>query len=94
MNERETPQEVMSARDLYYLGDLIGAARKEAGACDRDGYGLTARMLRELADLVELTQTIVKEEGIVQTVRGRALTAALNPAVSVAASPPGNAGEK
>lgn len=41
------------ARDLYEAGDLLGAARKEAAACDRDGYDLTARMLRELADLVE-----------------------------------------
>lgn len=41
------------ARKAYERGDLVMAARIEADACERDGYDLTAAMLRELADEVE-----------------------------------------
>lgn len=43
----------MRARDLYERGDLIGAALREADACDNDGYYITAKILRELVARVD-----------------------------------------
>jgi len=47
---RTTPVE--SVRELYEQGRLVEAARKEADACDRDGYDVTAAILRDLSNLL------------------------------------------
>ncbi len=46
-------ESLLDAPTLYSQGRVVEAARKEADACDRDGYGITASMLRDLADAVE-----------------------------------------
>jgi len=43
----------LSARELFEAGELVAAARKEADACEKDGYWVTAGILRDLADKVE-----------------------------------------
>ena len=45
------------ASDLYDQGRLIEAARREAAACERDGYEITAAILRDLADIAEAKGT-------------------------------------
>lgn len=45
----------LSVAQLYERGDLLAAARREADCCDKDGYWLTAKILRELADKAEAT---------------------------------------
>jgi hypothetical protein len=56
-----SPLDGRSASELYDAGDLLGAARKEAGACERDGFDLTGRMLRELADALDAATTYLVE---------------------------------
>lgn len=43
----------LSVRQLLERGDLVAAARREADAAERDGYDVTADLLRQLADAVE-----------------------------------------
>ena len=40
-------------KDLLASGDIVGAAQREADACDKDGYDVTAELLRRLATAVE-----------------------------------------
>lgn len=47
----------LTARELYEQGRLVEAARREADACDRDGYDITAAILRDLAEIVEAKGT-------------------------------------
>lgn len=42
-----------SVRELLARGELVAAARREAEAAERDGYDVTADLLRQLADAVE-----------------------------------------
>lgn len=42
-----------SVRELLAQGELVAAARREADFAERDGYDVTADLLRQLADEVE-----------------------------------------
>ena len=44
--------EPLTASDLFFAGDVIGAALREAAACDRDGYDVTAAILRTLVEMI------------------------------------------
>jgi hypothetical protein len=49
----------LRAADLYAKGDLVGAAEKEANACERDGFDITAAIIRDLVTRVQPTEESV-----------------------------------
>lgn len=50
-------------REAIDRGDLASAAEWEAAACERDGYGDTAELIRQMAARLDSVAALAQAEG-------------------------------